>query len=141
MAAYHDPSDGSIERGNMLGDRASVRQSRLFRQYESGNAVKSLLGTDSIVWDVDRKEGVFKGEPVYDCMSQSYDTAAAQRAAQHELKESEEANGAFTQGDGLMAAKVQRQRQQSAAPSANAGYTTSSATAFSHPQAAAAPVA
>ena len=35
-SAYHDASSGSIERGNALGDRSTVRQSRYFRQYESG---------------------------------------------------------------------------------------------------------
>ena len=41
LRAYHDASTatGSIERGNQLGDRAVVRQSRYFRQYESGAPV------------------------------------------------------------------------------------------------------
>ena len=71
-SAYHDASSGSIERGNALGDRSSVRQSRLFRQYESGNNVKSILGTDNLRWDVDQKEGVFAGHSVYDDKAQKY---------------------------------------------------------------------
>ena len=71
-SAYHDASAGSIERGNALGDRSSVRQSRYFRQYESGNNVKSLLGTDNLRWDVDQKEGAFSGHSVYDGASQAY---------------------------------------------------------------------
>jgi len=65
-SAYHDAASGSIERGNALGERSSVRQSRYFRQYESGNNVKSLLGTDNLCWDVERKEGVFQNHAVYD---------------------------------------------------------------------------
>jgi hypothetical protein len=71
-SAYHDATSGSIERGNALGDRSSVRQSRLFRQYESGNNVKSLLGTDNLQWAVDQKEGAFAGHSVYDVASQDY---------------------------------------------------------------------
>lgn len=80
-SAFHDKTYGSIERGNVLGDRSSVRQSRYFRQYESGNAVKSILGTDNLRWDVDRKEGVFQGHAVYDGSRQEYDNEAAARAA------------------------------------------------------------
>ena len=40
LRAYHDASTATgIERGNQLGDRAVVRQSRYFRQYESGAPV------------------------------------------------------------------------------------------------------
>ena len=72
--AYHDvmAGSGSIERGNQLGDRSSVRQSRYFRQYESGNAVKSILGTDNLRWDENKKEGVFAGHAVYDGSRQEY---------------------------------------------------------------------
>jgi hypothetical protein len=80
-SAFHDKTYGSIERGNVLGDRSSVRQSRYFRQYESGNAVKSILGTDNLRWDVDRKEGVFQGHAVYDGSRQEYDNEAVVRAA------------------------------------------------------------
>jgi hypothetical protein len=80
-SAFHDKTYGSIERGNVLGDRSSVRQSRYFRQYESGNAVKSILGTDNLRWDVERKEGVFQGHAVYDGSRQEYDNEAAARAA------------------------------------------------------------
>ena len=71
-SAYHDSTSGSIERGNALGDRSSVRQSRLFRQYESGNAVKSILGTDNLRWDTNQKQGVFAGHSVYDDKAQDY---------------------------------------------------------------------
>ena len=86
-SAYHDAGSGSIERGNNLGDRSSVRQSKYFREYESGNNVKSLLGTDHLRWDVERKEGVFSGHSVYDGAKQDYVLAPARShppAQQHE---------------------------------------------------------
>ena len=79
MCAYHDATaaNGSIERGNTLGDRSSVRQSRYFRQYESGNNVKDLLGTGHLQWDVNKKEGVFDGHSVYDGAKLDYAPPAA----------------------------------------------------------------
>ena len=71
--AYHDAAADSIERGNALGERSSVRQSRYFRQYESGNNVKALLGTGHLQWDTEKKEGVFAGDAVYDGRRQQYD--------------------------------------------------------------------
>lgn len=59
--AYHDPSSGSQNVGNHIGTRSSVRQSRLFRMYESGNATKALLGQQSLQWDVMEKEGAYQG--------------------------------------------------------------------------------
>jgi len=38
-----------------------VRQSKLFRMYESGNATKALLGQGSLQWDVERKQGAYSG--------------------------------------------------------------------------------
>lgn len=66
MAHYHDPSAGTQNQGNMLGGRACVRQSKLFRQYESGNSVKDLLGTGHLQWDTTQKQGAYSGQPVYD---------------------------------------------------------------------------
>jgi hypothetical protein len=43
-----------------------VRQSKLYRQYESGNDVKDILGTSHLQWKTDRKEGVYKGHQLYD---------------------------------------------------------------------------
>jgi hypothetical protein len=76
---YHDAGSGSIERGNVLGAHASVsvRQSRYFRQYESGNNVKALLGTGHLQWDNNKKEGVFAGDAVYDGRTQTYDYESA----------------------------------------------------------------
>ena len=66
MAHYHDPQAGTQNQGNSLGTRSCVRQSKLFRQYESGNDVKGLLGQGAIQWDVNRKQGAYDGAPVYD---------------------------------------------------------------------------
>ena len=66
MAHYHDPQAGTQNQGNSLGTRSCVRQSKLFRQYESGNDVKGLLGQAAIQWDVNRKQGAYDGAPVYD---------------------------------------------------------------------------
>ena len=68
-SAQHDGfrSTGSIERGNSLGTSKTVtRQSRLYRQNESGNQLKELWGQDHLCWEVDRKQGVFAGHGVHD---------------------------------------------------------------------------
>ena len=51
---YHDMSVGSQNQGNKLGDRSCIRQSRLYREYESGN---NLLGTSNLKWNPNKKEG------------------------------------------------------------------------------------
>ena len=57
----HDARAGSQNLGNSLGDRSCVRQSRTFREYESGNTMKGLLGTPNLRWDVRHKQGAYKG--------------------------------------------------------------------------------
>ena len=49
---HHDAAsaNGSIERGNRLGSRPCVRQSDIYRQRESGDAMKSMLGQDHLKW-------------------------------------------------------------------------------------------
>ena len=42
--------------GNVIGTKSSVRQSKLYRMYESGNNVKSILGQDSLCWDQGKKQ-------------------------------------------------------------------------------------
>ena len=51
--------------GNVVGDRPCVRQSRLFRQHDSGNAMKDLMGT-GVKWDVNQQQGAYQGKTVYD---------------------------------------------------------------------------
>lgn len=55
-----------IESGNKLGSRPVVRQSKLYREHESGNTMKSLFGQDHLSWKTQEQEGVFNGQGVYD---------------------------------------------------------------------------
>ena len=64
---YHDPAAGTQNQGNMLGGRACIRQTKFFRQYESGNDVKALIGGPGhLQWDTNKKEGAYAGQPVWD---------------------------------------------------------------------------
>lgn len=62
----HDSSAGTQNQGNTLGDRACVRQSKLYRMHESGNDIKSILGTPHLCWDTRQKQGAYEGHAVYD---------------------------------------------------------------------------
>ena len=68
------PPEQSIENGNRLGTRPVVRQSALYRQNESGNTMKALLGHDDLAWETEQQEGVFKGRPVYQAASNRFST-------------------------------------------------------------------
>lgn len=57
---------GTQNQGNVLGDRPCVRQSRLYREHNGGNAMKDLLGQADLKWDVDRQQGAYKGMRVFD---------------------------------------------------------------------------
>ena len=66
-AQYSSPrGGGGIEAGNKLGSRPVVRQSKIYRQNESGNAMKALMGHDDLSWDTEKQQGVFSGQAVYD---------------------------------------------------------------------------
>ena len=43
-SSHYHQQGGTQNQGNVLGSRSCVRQSKLFRQYESGNSMKGLLG-------------------------------------------------------------------------------------------------
>eukprot|EP00284_Hemiselmis_tepida_P016850 CAMPEP_0174930920 /NCGR_PEP_ID=MMETSP1355-20121228/31584_1 /TAXON_ID=464990 /ORGANISM="Hemiselmis tepida, Strain CCMP443" /LENGTH=104 /DNA_ID=CAMNT_0016177239 /DNA_START=55 /DNA_END=366 /DNA_ORIENTATION=+ len=62
---WHDSRAGGQNVGNHIGDRSSVRQSKLYRQYESGNQIKDLLGQGCLKWDENKKQGAYSG-PVFD---------------------------------------------------------------------------
>lgn len=66
----HNSNAATQNQGNSIGDRSSVRQSRLYRVHESGNSMKGLLGTGHLSWDADQQEGAYAGRPVYDHMLQ-----------------------------------------------------------------------
>ncbi|KAK3286224.1 hypothetical protein CYMTET_6208 [Cymbomonas tetramitiformis] len=63
--AYHNSSGATQNVGNVIGTKPTTRQSKLFRMYESGNAVKGLLGQEGLQWDVTRKQGAYQG-PTWD---------------------------------------------------------------------------
>jgi hypothetical protein len=63
---YHSPFAPGQNTGNSLGNRSCVRQSKLFRMYESGNDVKSLLGTSNLCWDTTKKQGAYEGHELFD---------------------------------------------------------------------------
>merc|ERR1712216_963297 len=66
--AYHEAGSGSQNVGNHIGSHSSVRQSKLFRMYESGNATKAILGQQNLQWNVDSKEGAYQGK-VFDAFN------------------------------------------------------------------------
>ena len=69
-----------FETGNRLGVRPVVRQSKLYRTNESGNAMKSLFGQDHLAWKTDAQEGVFAGQGVYDALTASTSSPQQQQA-------------------------------------------------------------
>jgi len=66
MSHWHDSRSASQNVGNHLGSRSCVRQSRLYREYESGNATKALLGQNNLIWETKKKQGAYSGHSVYD---------------------------------------------------------------------------
>ena len=66
---WHDPTAATQNQGNQLGSRPCVRQSQLFRQNESGNTMKSLLGSSHLQWDTKHTQGAYAGRPAYDAAS------------------------------------------------------------------------
>ena len=60
----------------------SISLSLAHRFLASRNNVKSLLGTDNLCWDVNKKEGAFANHAVYDGRRQDYDYGAIAPAAQ-----------------------------------------------------------
>lgn len=80
----HNPTAGTQNQGNSLGDRSCVRQSKLYRMYESGNDVKAILGTGHLSWDPNVKQGAYSGQKVYDHMQDStYQATRAERNDQY----------------------------------------------------------
>lgn len=66
MKSHQHNGGGTQNQNNTLGDRSCVRQSKLFRMYESGNNVKDILGTSHLAWKTDQKEGAYRGHDVFD---------------------------------------------------------------------------
>ena len=72
MRSHSHHGQGTQNQGNTLGDRSCVRQSKLFRQYESGNGVKDILGVSHLAWKTDSKQGAYMGHSVYDHSADAY---------------------------------------------------------------------
>ena len=72
MRSHSHHGQGTQNQGNTLGDRSCVRQSKLFRQYESGNSVKDILGVSHLAWKTDSKQGAYMGHSVYDHSADAY---------------------------------------------------------------------
>uniref|UniRef100_A0A7S1CG63 Uncharacterized protein n=1 Tax=Bicosoecida sp. CB-2014 TaxID=1486930 RepID=A0A7S1CG63_9STRA len=90
MSHFHDPGASSQNSGNVLGSRPSVRHTRLFRERESGNAMKCILGTPNLVWEVDPSASAYDrsraprgnaGSRKGVADERGYDDGAAMRAA------------------------------------------------------------
>lgn len=63
MSRSHSHNYGGTQnQGNSIGNKSSIRQSKLFRQYESGNDVKDILGTSNLKWKTDVKQGAYNGK-------------------------------------------------------------------------------
>jgi len=75
---HHDARFGGQNLGNSIGNRSCVRQSKTFRQYESGNTMKGLLGTSHLGWDVNKKQGAYSGA-VYDAATDGAARGASQQ--------------------------------------------------------------
>jgi hypothetical protein len=58
--------------GNIIGDRPCVRQSKLFREHDGGNAMKDLMGQGQLKWDTNKCEGAYSGNKVYDHNNKSH---------------------------------------------------------------------
>lgn len=80
----HDSTAGTQNQGNSLGDRSSVRQSRLYRVHESGNDVKAILGSSNLCWNPDIKEGAYYGQKVYNHMTADHASTVAPNQLRHE---------------------------------------------------------
>eukprot|EP00744_Colponema_vietnamica_P002093 GILI01003366.1.p1 GENE.GILI01003366.1~~GILI01003366.1.p1 ORF type:complete len:138 (+),score=33.05 GILI01003366.1:226-639(+) len=66
--------------GNVVGDRPCVRQSRIYRENLGGNAMKELMGQDSLKWDTNRTQGAYDGGRVYDVDNDGVVRAGVNRA-------------------------------------------------------------
>jgi hypothetical protein len=83
----HNSNAGTQNQGNSLGDRSSVRQSKLYRMYESGNGVKDVLGASHLAWDPNQKQGAYEGQAVYDHnAAPSYDSKRRPSYEQDEVR-------------------------------------------------------
>ena len=86
----HNSNGGSHtqNQGNTLGNRACIRQSKLFRQYESGNTMKDMLGcgSNNLNWNINKTEGVYKDRNVYDHNAQPMNSGFSIKNEKNEIE-------------------------------------------------------
>jgi len=72
-SGYRSPrlGNGGIGINNKVAERPVVRQSKLYREKESGNAMKGIFGQENLQWNTEQQQGVFSGQGVFDAASQS----------------------------------------------------------------------
>ncbi|KPI87606.1 hypothetical protein ABL78_3315 [Leptomonas seymouri] len=109
MSGHHHTNDPNLtqNQGNMLGDRPCVRQSRLYREGCSGNAMKALMGQSELAWKTDQTEGCYGGGRVYDHNTED-----------HKAARNGSSNGSYAQGqqDQYQQQQQTPQQQQSFVP-------------------------
>lgn len=134
----HNPTAATQNQGNSLGDRACVRQSKLYRVHESGNNVKSLLGTSHLCWDQNQTQGAYEGRNVYDHTEDdplrvNYSHAAAQENPKYgrtRPREAASGTGNFYSGYGAEDGAADYRRAPAAAPRQSQGAYETTASGY-----------
>jgi len=102
--------------GNVIGDRPCVRQSRLFRQHDAGNAMKDLMGHSHLNWKTDVQEGAYAGKGVYDHNAPGNRTASQPKAAMQQQSPQQYQQAPQQQYQQAPAPMVEQVVNQQAAP-------------------------
>ncbi|KAG5506300.1 hypothetical protein JIQ42_07918 [Leishmania sp. Namibia] len=86
MSGHQHTSDPNLtqNQGNMLGNRPCVRQSRLYREGCSGNAMKELLGQSELSWKTNQTEGCYGGGRVYDHNTDDHRAVLTQKPSEQQ---------------------------------------------------------
>ena len=77
---------GGIENVNKLAARPVVRQSKIYRNNESGNAMKGIFGQDHLAWDTNNQQGVFEGQGVFDASAGTYTSESMLQTGADEIE-------------------------------------------------------
>ena len=131
MSHWHDSRSASQNVGNHLGSRSCVRQSRLYREYESGNATKALLGQDNLIWETKKKQGAYSGHSVYDHTVDRYSHVSEKdrNAIEKKRLEMESKGHYFGERKGYNSSKTQTKDNNK-----SFGYSSKDHQSFSHKQ-------
>ncbi|KAG5485662.1 hypothetical protein LSCM4_06620 [Leishmania orientalis] len=89
MSGHQHTSDPNLtqNQGNMLGNRPCVRQSRLYREGCSGNAMKELLGQAELSWKTNQTEGCYGGGRVYDHNTDDHRAVLTQKPSEQQQQQ------------------------------------------------------